>query len=549
MKTILKIGAGLCLVLLAAVLALPVLVDANRFRPILERQLSGALGRAVSIGDLRLALFAGGISARDVRVAEDPAFASGPFLSTQSLQIGVDLPALLLDRVLRIESLTIEGAQVSLIQAADGTWNFSSLGARSAEAPPAPAPATPASEPVNFAVRRIGITGSALTLASGQARRQFRDLNIELRQVSANAAVPFELTAAVAGGGAIRMSGMAGPPAAPADRTPFDVRLEIQGLDLTQSGFSSPSSGIGGLLSFHGQVSSNGKTAALTGAVTVDQLRLSPKAPVATRPVGLNLALAHDLETGSGNIARSGVKLGSASATLNGAYELRGAAPRLSLTLEGRAMPLPELLALLPAMGIVLPEGASIEGGTLSSELALRGTTAAMTASGAVRLENAKLTNYDLGAKLRVIQQLAGLPTATSTDIQLLTTRFESSRAGARIESIQLVAPALGTLTGEGAIHPGGALDLRMKAVVKTAGLLAAALQPRGETMTVPFFVRGSASDPKFQADVKSIADEKLRQVIADPEGAAKNVRELVKTGRSLLDMFKKAPPKPPEQP
>jgi AsmA protein len=549
MKTILKIGAGLCLVLLAAVLALPFLVDANRFRPILERQLSGALGRAVSIGDLRLALVAGGISARDVRVAEDPAFASGPFLSTQSLQIGVDLPALLLDQVLRIESLTIEGAQVSLIQAADGTWNFSSLGARSAEPPSAPAPATSASEPVNFAVRRIGITGSTLTLAGGQARRQFRDLNIELRQVSANAAVPFELTAAVAGGGAIRMSGMAGPLAAPADRTPFDVRLQIQGLDLTQSGFSSPSSGIGGLLSFHGQVSSNGRTAALTGAVTVDQLRLSPEAPPATRPVGLNLALAHDLETGSGNIARSEVKLGSASATLNGAYELRGAAPRLSLTLEGRAMPLPELLALLPAVGIVLPEGASIEGGTLSLELALRGTTAAMTASGAVRLENAKLTNYDLGAKLRVIQQLAGLPTAASTDIQLLTARFESSRAGARIESIQLVAPALGTLTGEGAIHPGAALDFRMKAVVKTAGLLAAALQPRGETTTVPFFVRGSASDPKFQADVKSIADEKLRQVIADPEGAAKNVRELVKTGRSLLDMFKKAPPKPPEQP
>lgn len=551
MKTLLKIAAALLAVLVAVVLALPFLVDANVFRPRLEQEISNALGRGVTIGDLRLALLSGGVSARDLRVAEDPAFGTEPFVSAAALDVGVDLPALLFSRALHATTLTIDGAKMVLIQTPSGDWNFSSLGAPGAEPAPAEAGLVPAQAeaPLDFSVRLIRFTNGTLDLASGAARRQFRDVNLEVRDLSRTAAVPFTLSANVTGGGALQVSGTVGPLVeAHAEQTPLDAKAEIKTLNLAASGFASPASGIGGLLSFNGQVNSNGKTAALTGAVTVDDLKLSTKDPAATRPVGINLALAHDLNSRRGNIARSTLKLGSASATIAGDYDLSQEAPRLNLRLQGSEMPLQELLAFLPAAGVVLPSGATLQGGTLSLDLTARGSTEKLTTVGSVQMQNARLANYDLGAKLGAIQQLAGLPATAETEIQRVAVRFENSSAGTRVPSVELVAPALGSLTGEGTVSPERALDFRMKAVVKTGGLLAAAIQQRGETTTVPFFIQGTASDPVFKADVKSIAGEKLQQVIANPEGAAKNVREIVETGKGILNMFKKAPPKQPEQ-
>lgn len=88
-----------------------------------------------------------------------------------------------------------------------------------------------------------------------------------------------------------------------------------------------------------------------------------------------------------------------------------------------------------------------------------------------------------------------------------------------------------------------------MKAVVKTGGLLAAALQQRGETTTVPFFIQGTSANPVFKADVKALTNEKLQQVINNPEGAIKNAKDAAKTIQGIRDLFRKAPKQPEQQP
>ena len=88
-----------------------------------------------------------------------------------------------------------------------------------------------------------------------------------------------------------------------------------------------------------------------------------------------------------------------------------------------------------------------------------------------------------------------------------------------------------------------------MKAVVKTGGLLAAALQQRGETTTVPFFIQGTSANPVFKADVKSLTNEKLQQAIKNPEGAIKNAKEAVKTFQGIRDLFRKAPKQAEQRP
>src|SRR5215471_15527318 len=61
-RTIRLIGIAVA-VLLLALLSLPFLIDANQFRPLLVSQLSQALGREVKVGDLKLSILSGGVSA------------------------------------------------------------------------------------------------------------------------------------------------------------------------------------------------------------------------------------------------------------------------------------------------------------------------------------------------------------------------------------------------------------------------------------------------------------------------------------------------------
>jgi AsmA protein len=287
-----------------------------------------------------------------------------------------------------------------------------------------------------------------------------------------------------------------------------------------------------------GNANSNGKTASVTGAVTMDQMKLAPKGKPAEHPVALNLALAHDLKARRGNIARSALKLGSAAATLSGSYDLSGDAPVIDVKLDGPGMALPELLAFLPALDVQLPSGASIEGGTVNLGMTSRGSMKNLNTAGSIKIEQAKL-NYDLGAKLRLIQQLAAIPTDRTTQVALLAAEFETNSAGTTVRGIRFDAPSIGLLTGEGTVSPQHQLDFRMKAVVKTGGMVAAALKQRGETTTVPFSIRGTSSDPSFTPDVKALANEKLQQVMKNPEGAVKNATETV---RGVINLFKKAP-------
>src|SRR5690348_10048747 len=67
---ILSVMAGLVL----AIFGIPFLLDANSFRPKIEAELGRALGREVKIGDLKLSIFKGTITAGNLSVADDPAF-------------------------------------------------------------------------------------------------------------------------------------------------------------------------------------------------------------------------------------------------------------------------------------------------------------------------------------------------------------------------------------------------------------------------------------------------------------------------------------------
>ncbi|PYX08342.1 MAG: hypothetical protein DMG88_11040 [Acidobacteria bacterium] len=124
MKRAAKIIGILILILLVVAIALPFIVNVNSFRPTIEFQASSGLGRKVTIGNLKLSILTGSVSADDLAIADDPSFGKALFVTAKALSIGVEVIPLVMNKTLHITELTLEQPQITLLRTslADGTF-------------------------------------------------------------------------------------------------------------------------------------------------------------------------------------------------------------------------------------------------------------------------------------------------------------------------------------------------------------------------------------------------------------------------------------------
>src|ERR1700750_481020 len=114
-------------VVLVIIIALPLFINVNSFKPKIEAELTNALGRPVTLGDLSLSILSGSVTVKDVRIADDPAFSKSPFSMAKSLKVGVELMPLIFSKKLNITGIELDEPQIALLKS--GTrWNFSTLG-------------------------------------------------------------------------------------------------------------------------------------------------------------------------------------------------------------------------------------------------------------------------------------------------------------------------------------------------------------------------------------------------------------------------------------
>ena len=359
MKHLLRAVVIVAAVLLLAVAGVSFFFNVNDFRPMLETELSGKLGREVKLGGLKLALLSGGVSADDLSVADDPAFSNGPFLRAKSLAISVDLGPLILSRKLNVTGLTIAQPEIVLMQAPSGEWNYSSLGAKGAKSDATPAPSSSAA--LDMSVKLVKITDGRLTMGrikSAVKPQVFDKVNVEVRDFSPASAFPFSMTADVPGGGQLKLDGKAGPiNSTDTAMTPVEANLNLQHVDLVVAGFVEPASGFAGVISLDGTSSSDGRTLRSKGRVTADHLKLAKNGTPAGRTVAFDFANSYDLQKHSGVLSTGSVHIGKAEAQVTGTYNLQGQFAVVNMKVAGQNMPLQELEAMLPAFGIVLPFG------------------------------------------------------------------------------------------------------------------------------------------------------------------------------------------------
>ncbi len=98
MKRWAKILLAVIGLVIVAVVAIKLFVNANTFRPAIEKQLTTTLGRDVKVGNLSLSLFRGSLVSEGLTVADDPGFSAEPFLTAKEFRIGVSLQTLIFSR-------------------------------------------------------------------------------------------------------------------------------------------------------------------------------------------------------------------------------------------------------------------------------------------------------------------------------------------------------------------------------------------------------------------------------------------------------------------
>ncbi len=568
MKRTLRIVAVVVVVLILIVVIAPFLIPVDKFRPTIEEKASQALGRKVELGNLSLSLISGSLSAESISIGDDPKFSTSPFLTAKTLKVGVEILPLIFSKTLNVTGITIESPEVLLLHNPAGQWNYSTLGGAAAKSAQTPA-ATTSTSPADLSVQKFTLKDGRITVGStaSQKRSTYDHVNVVASNFSMTSKFPVTVTADLPSGGKFKLDGNAGPiDQTDASLTPIDAKLDITGLDLASTGFVDSSAGLGGLLDLSANLSSQNGEAEVKGNVKISKALFIAGGSSAGVPVTIEFDTKYNLRKNTGVLEPSTLKIGSAAAHLNGTYETGGEATVVNIKLDAKDMPAKDLEAFLPALGIILPKGTSLQAGTLNANLNLAGPLSKLITTGNVGLFNGKLAGFDLGSKMSSIASLAGIKSGKDLDIQKLTTNLRMAPDGLKAENFVAVVPAVGNLSGAGTVDSKNNLDFKMAAMLTStlgdvgspvsdaSGLLSKATGGGSggckSGTTVPFQIKGTTADPKFIPDVGGLAAGMLKSQLGCAaglgSGAEKDATKAPADAvNSLGGLFKKK--KPPQ--
>jgi len=539
---ILKIIAIVVVVLLIAIIAIPFLLDANQFRPQFESKLTNALGRDVKVGDLKLSLLSGSLAVNDISIADNPEFSSSPFVTAKSLKVGVELKPLIFSKEVRVTGISLEQPAINLIRSASGKWNFSDLGGK--ESPEKAGAGTTNISGTDILVKKLEITEGRVTNVEGRKKPVvYENVNLTVSNLSFTTAFPFALSASLPGGGRLKLDGEAGPlNKTDMLATPMKASIAMTHFDLVASGFVPTDSGLSGLFDFNGTATSDGKQVTGKGTANAEKLQVVKGGAPAGKPIAMEYALNYDLKKRVGNLSETKIKYGKAVATLNGNFSALDDSLNLKMKLRGANMPVQDLTTLLPAFGVTLPKGASLQGGSMNADLTAEGPVDKLITTGAADISNTRLVGFDLGGKMSVLSTLAGIKSNQETEIEKFASSVRMAPEGIQVSSLQMIIPALGELSGMGKIAADQSLDFTMRALLKPSGGIVGGLSKLtgGNALVLPFFIRGTAADPKFVPDTKKAAGSILGSVLSGKGGKDGTSGAGGSVGDTLRGLFKK---------
>jgi AsmA protein len=533
LKRLTKTLLALVGLFVVAIVLILLFVNANSFRPAIEKQLTATLGRDVKLGKVSLSLFSWSLIVRDLSIADDPAFSSAPFLTATEVRIGISLWPLIFSHQLNIRSFQIEAPQIIVIRAANGAWNFSSLGrlpasgdsARDANAQSASGISKGAVPqlPDHLFIGRIVIEAGHAVIGSLPAQgppRVYEHVNLTARDFSFASQFAIEGGATLAAGGTIRGTGHVGPiNRDDAATSPIDAQISVKHFDPVATGFIDTNTGVSLLADIDMHAASDGQTLTTGGAVHIQNLKLRKNAAATPKPLTITYRGTYRAKENTGQIEDAAVKIGDAAIHANGTFQTitHGTEyPILNLKLAGQNLSIDELQPLMSAAAIRLPNDSMLKGGTLSMNLTITGPAKSLDVTAPITLANTHLVGFDSGSKIHGIAALSGIKTGDTTDFESLRVYVRITGAGVVVDQINAVIEGMGELTGRGTVSTADQLDFNLtvkgaptKGISKVGVGILTKLNGSGGSSGngsgVPMHVTGTSEEPYITADVGSI--------------------------------------------
>lgn len=473
-----KIGLGILVFIVVAVLALvvaiPLLIDVNRYRPQVIAQIEEATGKPAEIGKLTLTVFPKlSIRVDNFALGNPPGFPQGYLVKTDRIYVEVDRDALL-DRKVIILALQVDNPVIRLYSDARGKWNF--------ENPPASKskPVSAASDPSSFTLGVVSrVTAQDIDIAaanlssSGRPQPNFvegRGIDLDLHDVDINSFVSERATAMAPAPPAnpfVRLLSPAAAFAAPAGKPAAEGTLEADSL------------------SFGAYKATSVKT----------KLRLFPK-QVFLDDLNFNLYGGH----AAGNIS----------------LNLSGQSPRYTLNTRLKGVDMEKLLDSFP-------DGRGQMTGKMDGEVKLSGVVvsspdplAGVRGSGNLSVKDGKLPKLQINKNLMSIAKLGQLGAASGdpSSFQSISSDFNIADGKITSEKIAVVGTgmnidALGALVlaGDGNLAYDGVAKLAavQNPLTNLMGGLTGATYEDGK-MVFPFSVAGPLKRPQFK--LKSVGSK-----------------------------------------
>lgn len=502
MKRLLKIIGIVLAVIIVVILLLPLFINVDSFRPDVEKKLSDALGRQVHIGKISASIFSGGAEADNISISDDPAFSKDPFLQASSLQIGLKLIPLIFSRQFEVTGITIKNPDIHLLSNSAGKWNYSSLGNSGQTAKTQPSSSSSNSE---FSVEKLEIQNGKIRVAETNGRsvgkeHAYDKVNLTATNISTHSAVPFTLTAVTPGGGSLDLQGQAGPlDQQDAAKTPLDAKLTLQHADLAATGLFDPT--LAGVVDFDGTVKSDGHHLVSDGKANANGLRLVKGGSPSKRQVSVDYKSDYGMDTDQGTVNAS-VHTGNSTANANGTLNARGQTTIAHVKVSGNNMAVNDVEGLLPAFGVSLPSGASLQGGSINMNFNAEGPLDALVIDGPVNITGVHLTGFNLTQKLGAIAAFTGIKASNDTLIQTFSSVLHVAPAGIKADNILLDMPSIGQITGNGIINENQTLDFKMLLkLVNGGGMLGQLtnITSNVQSKGIPFTIEGTTSNPSFR--------------------------------------------------
>jgi uncharacterized protein involved in outer membrane biogenesis len=419
------IGVVILLVVVGVVIFLATF-DANRYRGLVQDQLQKNLGRDVKLGELHLALFPPRLQVDSLSIADDPRFSDpNPFVQAEQLDVSVKLLPLL-HRSVEVNSLELRRPKVELIKNAQGTWNFSTIGANPgqqtsaqtntppAQQKPSPQPQEPSkpssSSSQQFALGQLIIEDGQLGLTDHQARTPravYDHIDVTLNDFAPGKPFSLQVAAHLPGPGnqEVALKGKGGPlnqgdPAA----TPFQGTLGLKNVAISglKQFLNTPAlENTDGTVSGQTNINTSGGKLAAQGHTDIANAKIH--GVEIGYPIAADYDVSDDLHADLLAINKGNIKLGSTPLSVTGTVNTKPTPADLNLALRANNVSIAEMARLASAFGVAFAPGTDVTG-QVNANVQARGPASKPALNGTLSASNVQASGKDIAQPVSIPQ-------------------------------------------------------------------------------------------------------------------------------------------------